>query len=255
MWPAAIGSPLVRAALAGASELRQRTLRLWGTPESELAATLRRVDDQLTGLEVTTCLRDGEVEIVTRFPPDAEPAYRRLRDAVAADFADTLFSDGPTVDAQVTGALADRGWTVAVGESCTGGLLSARLTAAAGSSAWALGGVAAYADAAKEQLLDVPAETLARTGAVSPEVALALAEGARRRFAADVGVGATGIAGPGGGTPDKPVGTVHLAAVGPDGTATRSVVLAGSSRQAIRQRTTTLAVHLLRQLLLGGPSA
>ena len=255
MWPAAIGSPLVRAALAGASELRQRTLRLWGTPESELAATLRRVDDQLTGLEVTTCLRDGEVEIVTRFPPDAEPAYRRLRDAVAADFADTLFSDGPTVDAQVTGALADRGWKVAVGESCTGGLLSARLTASAGSSAWALGGVAAYADAAKEQLLDVPAETLARTGAVSPEVALALAEGARRRFAADVGVGATGIAGPGGGTPDKPVGTVHLAAVGPDGTATRSVVLAGSSRQAIRQRTTTLAVHLLRQLLLGGPSA
>ena len=255
MWPAAIASAPVRAALAGAGELRQRTLRLWGTPESELAATLRRVDDQLTGLEVTTCLRDGELEIVTRFAPDAEPAYERLTDAVAADFADTLFSDGPTVDALATGALADRGWTVAVGESCTGGLISARLTAEAGSSAWALGGVAAYADAAKEQLLDVPAETLARSGAVSPEVALALAEGARRRFGADVGVGATGIAGPGGGTPDKPVGTVHLAAVGPDGTATRSVVLAGSSREAIRQRTTTLALHLLRQLLLGGPPA
>ncbi|WP_369140253.1 competence/damage-inducible protein A [Modestobacter versicolor] len=254
MWPAALASPLVRAALAGATELRQRTLRLWGTPESELAATLRRVDDQLTGLEVTTCLRDGELEIVTRYEPGAEPAWERLDQAVRADFGDTLVSDGPTVDDLVAAALADRGWTLAVGESCTGGLLTARLTAVEGSSAWVLGGVAAYANSAKEQLLGVPAATLAAAGAVSPEVALALAEGVRDRFGADVGVGVTGIAGPGGGTPDKPVGTVHLAVVGPDGTATRSVVLPGS-REAVRQRTTTMALHLLRQLLLGGPPA
>jgi nicotinamide-nucleotide amidase len=114
--------------------------------------------------------------------------------------------------------------------------------------------VVAYANSAKEQLLDVPASTLATHGAVSPEVAVALAEGARTRFGSDVGVGVTGIAGPGGGTAGKPVGTVHLAAVGPDGAAAKSVVLAGS-RDAIRQRTTTLAVHLLRQLLLGGPPA
>jgi nicotinamide-nucleotide amidase len=151
-------------------------------------------------------------------------------------------------------ALADAGCTVAVGESCTGGLLTARLTAAPGSSAVVLGGVTAYANSAKEQFLGVPAAVLAATGAVSPEVALALAEGARERFGADIGVGVTGIAGPGGGTADKPVGTVHLATVGPEATATRSAVL-GGSREAIRQRTTTLALHLLRQLVLGGPPA
>jgi nicotinamide-nucleotide amidase len=254
MWPAALAAEPVQAALAGATELRQQTLRLWGTPESELAATLRRVEDQLAGLEVTTCLRDGEVEIVTRYAPDAEKAYARLTEAITSDFADTLFSSGPTPDALVAGALVDRGWKVAVGESCTGGLLTGRLTAAPGSSAWVVGGVAAYANSAKEQLLDVPAGTLATAGAVSPEVALALAEGARARFGADLGVGVTGIAGPGGGTADKPVGTVHLAVVGPEGAATKSVVLPGS-RDAVRQRTTTLAVHLLRQLLLGGPPA
>jgi nicotinamide-nucleotide amidase len=255
MWPATLTAGPVRAALAGATELRQETLRLWGTPESELAATLRRVEDQLTGLEVTTCLREGELEIVTRFGPDAEPAYRRLQQAVTDDFGRTLFSTGPTLDALVTTALADRRLTVAVGESCTGGLLAARLTAAPGASAWALGGVAAYADAAKTALLGVPTDVLRARGAVSPEVARYLAEGARDRFSADVGIGVTGIAGPDGGTPDKPVGTVHLAVVGPeDGTASTSVVLRGS-REAVRQRTTTLALHLVRQHLLGGPPA
>jgi nicotinamide-nucleotide amidase len=254
MWPAALAAEPVRAALAGATELREQTLRLRGTLEAELAMTLRRVEDQLAGLEVTTCLGDGELEIVTRYRPDAEPAYARLQQAITADFGDTLFSTGPTLDVLVAAALAGRGWTVAVGESCTGGLLTARLTAAPGSSAWVLGGVAAYADGAKEQLLGVPASALAAFGAVSPEVALALAEGARARFGADVGVGVTGIAGPGGGTAEKPVGTVHLAVLGPDGTATKSVVLPGS-REAVRQRTTTLALHLLRHLLVGGPPA
>ncbi|KGH48673.1 damage-inducible protein CinA [Modestobacter caceresii] len=254
MWPAALAAEPVRRALAGATELRQSTLRLWGTPESELAAALRRVEDQLIGLEVTTCLRDGELEIVTRYGPDAEPAQQRLVQAVTADFGDTLFSDGPTVDELVAAALDERGWTVGIGESCTGGLLTARFTAPPGSSRRVLGGVAAYADDAKTQLLDVPAGMLAAAGAVSPEVAAALAEGARRRFGADVGVGVTGIAGPGGGTAEKPVGTVHLAAAGPDGAAARSLTLLGS-REAVRQRTTTLALHLLRQLLLGGPAA
>lgn len=254
MWPAAVAAAPVQAALRGATELRQRTLRLWGTPESELAATLRRVDDELAGLEVTTCLRDGELEIVTRYGPDAEAAYGRLQQAVTDDFGDTLFSDGPTVDDLVAAALTDRGWTVAVGESCTGGLLTARLTAAPGSSARVLGGVAAYADAAKQELLGVPAETLAASGAVSPEAASALAEGARARFGADVGLGVTGIAGPGGGTAEKPVGTVHLAAVGPEGAVTRSLAVPGS-RDAVRQRSVTVALQLLRQLLLGGPPA
>ena len=117
-----------------------------------------------------------------------------------------------------------------------------------------LGGITSYANSAKEHLVGVPGEMLAEFGAVSPQVALALAEGARERFGADVGVGITGIAGPGGGSPEKPVGTVHLCAVGPSGQQARSVRLPGS-RTAVRERSVVLALHLLRQLLLGGPPA
>jgi PncC family amidohydrolase len=165
-----------------------------------------------------------------------------------------LFSTGPTVDDLVASAFADRGLTVATAESCTGGLLAARLTERPGSSAWVLGGVTAYANSAKEQLLDVPADVLAEHGAVSPEVAVALAEGARRRFGADVGVGITGVAGPGGGTADKPVGTVHVCVAGPDSRESRALLLPGS-RSAVRERSVTRAMHLLRQLLVGGPPA
>jgi competence/damage-inducible protein CinA-like protein len=252
MWPAAVAAPATQAALAGRRELRQETVRLWGTPESQLAATLRAHEEELDGLEITTCLRDGELEIVTRFAPEAQPAQDRLVALLAEAYAGTLFSTGPTVDELVAGALVERGLTVATAESCTGGLLAARLTARPGSSAYVLGGVTAYADDAKERLLDVPPDVLAAHGAVSPEVAQALAEGARARFGAGVGVGITGIAGPGGGTPEKPVGTVHLCAVAPHGRQARSVVLPGS-RTTVRDRSVTLALHLLRRLLLGGP--
>jgi nicotinamide-nucleotide amidase len=252
MWPAAIAAPSARRALGKPGELRQGTIRLWGTLESQLAATLREHEPELDGLEITTCLRDGELEIVTRFAPGAQPAYDRLSAVLAEDYADTLFSSGPTVDDLVAGALAERGSTVATAESCTGGLLAARLTGRAGSSQWTLGGVVAYANSAKEALLDVPAGLLAERGAVSPEVAAAMAEGARARFGADVGVGITGIAGPDGGTPGKPVGTVHLCAVGPDGRRARSLVVPGS-RAAVRERSVTVAMQLLRLLLLGGP--
>ncbi|SDG87335.1 competence/damage-inducible protein cinA [Klenkia brasiliensis] len=254
MWPAALAAAPVRAVLDRAQELRQDTLRLWGTPESELAATLRRVDDQLAGLEITTCLRDGELEIVTRYAPDAADAYGRLVEAVRSDYAATLFSEGPEVDALVADALAERGLTVATAESCTGGQLVARLIDRPGASAWVPGGVVSYANSAKEQLLGVRPDTLATVGAVSPEVARQLADGARDRFGADVGIGVTGIAGPGGGSPDKPVGTVHLCAVGPDGVVTRSLVVPGD-RAAFRKRTVTVGMHLLRALLLGGPPA
>jgi nicotinamide-nucleotide amidase len=254
MWPAALAAEPVQRALAGRSELRQETVRLWGTLESQLAATLREHEDELAGLEITTCLRDGELEIVTRFGPDAQPAYDALVEAVREAHGETLFSTGPTVDDLVARAFAERGLTVATAESCTSGLLVARLTERAGSSAWVLGGVASYANSAKEQLVGVPGEVLAEHGAVSTPVASALAEGARARFGADVGIGITGIAGPDGGTPDKPVGTVHLCAIGPDGRQPRSVVLPGS-RSVVRHRSVTLAMHMLRQLLLGGPPA
>jgi nicotinamide-nucleotide amidase len=253
MWPAALAAEPVQRALTGRSELRQETLRLWGTLESQLAATLRQ--QEFPGLEVTTCLRDGELEIVTRYGPEAQPEYDRLVAAVREAHGPQLFSTGPTVDDLVASAFADRGLTVATAESCTSGLLVARLTERAGSSAWVFGGVASYANSAKEAVVGVPSEMLESYVAVSTQVAAALAEGARSRFGADVGVGITGIAGPGGGSPEKPVGTVHLCAVGPSSEGlSRSVVLPGS-RSAVRHRSVALAMHMLRQLLLGGPPA
>jgi nicotinamide-nucleotide amidase len=191
---------------------------------------------------------------VTRFAPEAQGAYDRLLTALVENHGDALFSTGPTLDDLVAGAFADRGLTVATAESCTGGMLAGRLTERAGSSGWVLGGITAYANSAKERLVGVPAEMLAEHGAVSPEVAAALAEGARARFGADIGVGITGVAGPGGGTPDKPVGTVHLCVAGPDGQEARALRLPGS-RTAVRERSVTMAMHLLRELLLGGPPA
>jgi nicotinamide-nucleotide amidase len=253
MWGAALASGPVQRALAGSGELRQETVRLWRTLEAQLAATLREVEPEVAGLEITTCMREGELEIVTRFPPEAQPAYDRLLAALTDRHGDTLFSTGPTLDDLVGAALAG-GHTVATAESCTGGLLAARLTARPGSSAYVLGGVTAYANSAKEQLVGVRAATLAEHGAVSPQVAVALAAGARSRFGAEIGVGITGVAGPGGGTPEKPVGTVHLCVLGPDGALERALHLPGS-RTAVRERSVTMAMHLLRELLLGGPPA
>jgi competence/damage-inducible protein CinA-like protein len=253
MWPAALAAEPVVRALAGRTELRQETVRLWRTLEAQLAVTLREVEPDLGGLEVTTCMREGELEIVTRFAPDAQDAYDRLLAVLTARHGEALFSTGPTLDDLVGAALAD-GHTIATAESCTGGLLAARLTARPGSSAYVLVGITAYANSAKEQLVGVPVEMLAEHGAVSPEVAVALAEGARVRFGAAIGVGITGIAGPDGGTPEKPVGTVHLCVVDRDGAHPRALRLPGS-RTAVRERSVTMAMHLLRERLLGGPPA
>ncbi len=252
MWPAALEHPAVRAALAGRRELRQATVRLWGTPESELARVLREHAAELDGLEITTCLRSGELEIVSRYGPEAEAAQGRLGAALAAAFPDSLFSpDGATVDELVAARLRAGGRTVATAESCTAGLLAGRLTELAGSSDYVRGGLVVYSDAAKQALAGVPAGLLASVGAVSAEVAEALADGARARLGADLGVGITGIAGPGGGTADKPVGLVHLcvtAGPAPELRRARRVVLPGD-RAEIRARTVTIAMHMLRESL------
>ena len=253
MWSAALAAEPVRRALAGSSELRQETVRLWRTLEAQLAVTLREAEPDLAGLEITTCMRGGELEIVTRFAPEAQGAYDRLLAALTERHGEALFSTGPTLDDLVGAALAD-GHTIATAESCTGGLLAGRLTARPGSSAYVLGGITAYANSAKEQLVGVPAEMLTEHGAVSPQVAAALADGARGRFGAEIGVGITGVAGPGGGTADKPVGTVHLCVTGREAVLERALHLPGS-RAAVRERSVTMAMHLLRELLLGGPPA
>ena len=256
MWADAVSKAAFRAATADAGGLRQRMLRLFGIPESEIAETLRRAElagVELERLEVTTCLRRGEVEVVTRFAPAAQGTYDALAQVVRERHADTLFSDdGRSVDELVLDALRDPpARTIAVAESCTGGLLAARLTERAGSSEVVLGGVVVYANAAKISLAGVDEGLIASSGAVSVEVARALAEGACARLGADVGVGVTGVAGPGGGTEDKPVGTVCLSAVlAAGGSLTRCVSLPGS-RFDVRDRSTTVALHLVRRLLAG----
>jgi nicotinamide-nucleotide amidase len=257
MWATAVKTEALREAIAGAGVFEQRTLRLFGIPESEIAETLRearRRGVELDRLEVTTCLKRGEIEIVTRFDPGAAGVYEAFASVVAERHADTLFSeDGSTVDQQVAALLrgdgSRAGWTIAVAESCTGGELLARLTAPAGASEYVKGGVVAYANEAKVKQAGVDERLIAQYGAVSEEVAKALAVGIRTRMDAQIGVGVTGVAGPGGGGEEKPVGLVWLSVAGPEGAQlTRSVTLPGG-RADVRDRATTVALHLVRRLL------
>jgi len=253
MWGAAVETQAFRDAIAGAVDYETGMLRLFGIPESEIAETLRRARASgvdIDALEITTCLRRGEVEVVTRYEPEQAPIYRAFEDVVRERHADTLFSDdGTSVDQQVAAMLRERGWSIATAESCTGGLLAARITDPPGASDYFPGGVVVYDRAAKEELGVSPA-TLDATGEVSVETALELAQRVRERRGAELGVGITGIAGPGGGTPEKPVGLVCFSVAGPDGSLTRAVNLPGA-RFDIRDRSTTVALHMVRRLLLG----
>ena len=175
----------------------------------------------------------------------------RLPDDVLDEVERWLFArDERRVEELVLSLAGANGLRLATAESCTGGMVAARLTDVPGSSASFVGGVVAYADEVKRAELDVPDEVLAEHGAVSAEVAGAMAEGARRRLDADVAVAVTGVAGPGGGTPEKPVGRVYLHAAGPDGSLARMLDLPGERGQ-VRVRATVTALHLLRALLTG----
>jgi nicotinamide-nucleotide amidase len=253
MWPEATGTDAFRSAIAARTSYEVSTLRLFGIPESEIAETLRVAEREVEGfedLEVTTCLRRGEVEVVVRREPGAEAPWRALEALVAGRHARALFSaDGSTVDEQVADLL--RGRRIGVAESCTGGLMAARLTERPGSSAHVVGGAVTYADEAKVELLGVDPALIERHGAVSPEVADAMADGALRSFEADTAVAITGIAGPGGGSEEKPVGYVCWCAKLADGSALARDVRLPGDRAEIRDRSTTVGMHLLRRLLRG----
>lgn len=256
MWTAALATAALRDALAGATVYEQAILRLIGIPESEIAETLVVAEQSgldLAPLEITTCLRRGEIEIATLYEPGGEEAYAAFADFIRARHGAQLFSeDGATIDAQVAALLGGPPVrTVAVAESCTGGLLAGRLTERPGASAYVAGGLVVYSNEAKSALAGVDADLIARVGAVSAEVAGALADGALARFGADVGVGITGVAGPDGGTPEKPVGRVHVAVADRSGARVARRLDLPGSRADVRDRTTTVALHLLRRLLRG----
>jgi nicotinamide-nucleotide amidase len=255
MWHTAIETPTAQEAIAGRTTYRQETIRMFGLPESGLAETLRDAEKSVPGfqhLEITTCLRRGEIEMVTRYEPHAADAYARLTEVLRERHGQQIYSeDGSKVDDLVAQLLTGR-W-IATAESCTAGLLAARLTDRAGSSDYMAGGVVSYSNEAKAQLLGVDPALIEAHGAVSEPVAEAMAAGALKRFAADTAVAITGIAGPGGGTPEKPVGTVcftvMLGASGAaDSQVTRTLLLPGN-RSDVRERSTTVAMHLLRRRL------
>jgi nicotinamide-nucleotide amidase len=255
MWHRAVQTPAAREALAGRTIYRQETIRMFGLPESGLAETLRDADTSISGfdsLEITTCLRRGEIEMVTRYEPDAADVYAQLTKLLRDRHGQQIFSeDGSQVDDLVAHLLAGR--RIATAESCTAGMVAARLTDRPGSSDYVAGGVVAYSNEAKAQLLGVDPALIQAHGAVSEPVAEAMAMGALQRFGADTAVATTGVAGPGGGTAQKPVGTVcfsvMLGAPGANGRkVTRTLRLPGN-RSDIRERSTTVAMHLLRRIL------
>ncbi len=253
MWDAAITSQAAQEALDGATPFQSYTLRMIGIPESEIAKSLREIESEadLSPLEITTCLRRGEIEIDVRYREGGEAAAEAARRGLAERHRRYLFSeDGTTIDELVAGLL--RGRRLGLAESCSGGLLAARITNVPGSSEYMAGSVVAYSNEAKTSLLDVDPSLIDEHGAVSPQVAEAMARGALLRFDADVAVSITGIAGPDGGTKEKPVGYVCLHAITAAGaSAGRDPVIPGN-RQDIRERSALVGMHMLRLLLGGG---
>jgi nicotinamide-nucleotide amidase len=251
MWHTAIETSAVKEAITGRTIYRQETIRMFGLPESGLAETLRGAEATIPGfdkLEITTCLRRGEIEMVTRYEPDAADVYKGLLQLLRQQHGHQLYSeDGSHVDDLVAQLLAGR--RIATAESCTAGLLAARLTDRPGSSDYVMGGVVSYSNEAKAELLGVDPALIEAHGAVSEPVAEAMAAGVLLRFGADTAVAITGIAGPGGGTAEKPVGTVCFTVKLADGrTDTRTIRLPGN-RSDVRERATTVAMHLLRRML------
>ena len=224
-------------------------LRLFGVSESAVAQTLAAAGGDGDGVAVTICARDFEIHVDLFVDAGAEARGAALEAALAEANEPYLFSrDERTTAALVLDLLKARGLTLATAESCTGGLVAARLTGVPGSSDVFLGAVVAYSNEVKAAQLGVPEDVLAAHGAVSAQAAAAMAHGARTRLAADVAVAVTGVAGPGGGTEEKPVGLVFLHAAGPAGELARRLDFPGD-RETIRQRAAVAALHLVRRLV------
>jgi nicotinamide-nucleotide amidase len=250
LWPRAVEHPAVqRIAERGRVPIRH-SLRFFGPTESAVARVLDEAGGEGRGVEATVCARDLEIHVDLMVDPGGEENAGRLADALAAAFPDDLFArdDERPVEELVLALCRERGLTLATAESCTGGLIGARLTDVPGASDVFVGGVIAYSDSVKERRLAVPADVLRAHGAVSAETAAAMAAGARSELGADLAIADTGIAGPGGGTPKKPVGLVFLAVDGPDGARIARFQLPGD-RESVRMRTTALALHMLRRAL------
>ena len=250
LWPRALRAEAFGPLLARGRPPGRRVVRLFGVSESAVARALAEAGGDGDGVEVTICARDFEIHVDFVVEPGAERRADELEAAFLPSIERWLFSrDEEPIEAHVLALCRERGWTMGTAESCTGGLVAARLTGIPGSSDVFRGGVVAYANEIKQAELDVPADLLAEHGAVSPQVAEAMAKGARARLGVDVAVSVTGIAGPDGGTEEKPVGLVYLHAEGPGGGVGREFSFPGD-RPSIRARSVVGALHLVRRLLM-----
>jgi nicotinamide-nucleotide amidase len=251
LWPNALESEPLQELLSRTRPPGRRVLRLFGVSESAVARALEEAGGDGAGVEATICAREFEIHIDLLAEHGAEERAEALETVLAERLEEWLFArDERRVEELVLSLAGAGGLRLATAESCTGGLVAARLTGVPGSSASFVGGVVAYSDDVKQRELGVSKELLVEHGAVSAEVAAAMAEGARGRLGADIAVAVTGVAGPDGGTAEKPVGRVHLHAMGPDGSLSRMLDLPGE-REQVRVRATVTALHLLRALLLG----
>jgi nicotinamide-nucleotide amidase len=249
LWPRALETEPFRELLARTRPPGRRVLRFYGVSESSVARAFDEAGGDGDGVETTICARDFEIHVDLVVEPGAEGRADALEAALVPPLERWLYSrDERPVEEHVLSLLRAEGLRLATAESITGGMIGARITGVPGASESFLGGVVAYSNEVKTSELGVAPDLLAAHGAVSAEVAAAMARGARKRLGADVAVAVTGIAGPGGATPGKPVGLVYLHAEGPDGGAAWTFEYS-TDRAAIRARSVVAALHLVRRLL------
>ncbi len=246
--------PRIAQRSSGSFAVRSALLRTFGMGESTLDAELKDIasgGDVVLGFR--TSFPENFVRPVARGRTEAEASARlaRVCEAIRERLGPLVYAEGDErLEAVVGRLLREQRKTIAVAESCSGGLVAERITSVPGASEYFLGGVVAYADAVKIEVLGVPGALLERDGAVSSEVARAMAEGVRARFGADLGVATTGIAGPSGGTPEKPVGTVHVAVVH-DGASHVERFVFPLDRERHRKLTAHVCLDWVRRVLLG----
>jgi competence/damage-inducible protein CinA-like protein len=249
LWSSALESAPVAAVLGRARPPQRRVLRFFGASESAVAHALEAAGGERPGVEATICARDFEIHVDLVVDTGAEHEAGALEQALAERLERWLFArDERPIEEHVLALCRERGLTLGTAESCTGGLVAERLTRVPGSSDVFRGAIVAYANDVKEHELGVPAEVLREHGAVSAETAAAMAAGVRERLDVDVGVSVTGVAGPGGGTAEKPVGLVFIGVMAPNSERTIEFNYP-ADRQAIRSRAAVAALHLVRRQL------
>jgi nicotinamide-nucleotide amidase len=249
LWPRVVETAPLQRLLAQARTPERRVIRMFGVSESAVARALAEAGGDGDGVDVTICARDFELHVDLFVGPGSHARADAIERGLVEPNERFVFSRDERSTAElVLDLLRERGLTLGTAESCTGGLVAARLTDVPGSSDVFRGAVVAYANEVKERELGVPASLIAEHGAVSAEVAAAMARGARSTLGADVAVAVTGVAGPGGGSEEKPVGLAFLHAAGPDGELARRLDFPGD-RETIRLRATVAALHLVRTLV------